>query len=137
MCGPRCAIFPSLPIAQGSDDLSTRTESQASSLEETAASMEELSSTVQQTAHTAVKVSHESAQSSAAAQRGEQAVQEAGAAMQQMRQSSTTISEIVGVIEGIAFQTNLLALNAAVEAARAGEQGRGFAVVAGEVRALA
>lgn len=124
-------------IAQGSDDLSTRTESQASSLEETAASMEELSSTVQQTAHTAVKVSHESAQSSAAAQRGEQAVQEAGAAMQQMRQSSTTISEIVGVIEGIAFQTNLLALNAAVEAARAGEQGRGFAVVAGEVRALA
>ena len=118
-------------------DLSARTESQASSLEETAAAMEQLASTVLQTSETAAKVSHESAQSSDIATRGGQAVQEVGAAMQQMKLSSTKISEIVGVIEGIAFQTNLLALNAAVEAARAGEQGRGFAVVAGEVRALA
>ena len=124
-------------ISRGGMDLSARTESQASSLEQTAASMEELSSTVRQTADTAAKVSHESEQSSVIAVRGGQAVHEVGAAMQEMKKSSTRISEIVGVIEGIAFQTNLLALNAAVEAARAGEQGRGFAVVASEVRALA
>ena len=124
-------------IARGSIDLSGRTESQASSLQETAASMEELASTVLHTAETATQVSQESARSSDTATRGGQAVEQVGQAMKEMRQSSTRISEIVGVIEGIAFQTNLLALNAAVEAARAGEQGRGFAVVAGEVRALA
>lgn len=124
-------------ISRGGMDLSARTESQASSLEQTAASMEELSSTVRQTADTAAKVSHESSESSVIAIRGGQAVQEVASAMQEMKKSSTRISEIVGVIEGIAFQTNLLALNAAVEAARAGEQGRGFAVVASEVRALA
>lgn len=124
-------------ISRGSLDLSARTESQASSLQETAASMEELASTVLQTADTAAKVSEESARSSGVALQGGRAVQEVGNAMKEMKHSSTRISEIVGVIEGIAFQTNLLALNAAVEAARAGEQGRGFAVVAGEVRALA
>ncbi|GAA4428152.1 methyl-accepting chemotaxis protein [Acidovorax lacteus] len=124
-------------IAQGSLELSARTESQASSLEQTAASMEQLAGTVKHTAEAAAQVSVESDQCSRIAAEGDSAVQQAGSAMAQMKHSSAKINEIVGMIEGIAFQTNLLALNAAVEAARAGEQGRGFAVVAGEVRALA
>jgi len=124
-------------IAQGSLDLSERTESQASSLEQTAASMEELSSTVRQTADTAAQGSVQSGNSTEAAERGEQAVRDAHVAMDAIEQSSRKIGSITSVIEGIAFQTNILALNAAVEAARAGEQGRGFAVVATEVRALA
>jgi aerotaxis receptor len=122
-------------IAQGSFDLASRTESQATSLQQTAASMEEISGTVAQTADTAQLMAHESDQSRQVA--GKSAIQEVGAAMEHIRGSSRRMGEIIGVIESIAFQTNLLALNAAVEAARAGEQGRGFAVVAGEVRALA
>ena len=121
----------------GSEDLAGRTESQASSLEQTAASMEQIAGTVQQTADSAQRMEAQSNESKAEVRRSGTAIHEVEAAMLRIRDSSTRMREIVGVIESIAFQTNLLALNAAVEAARAGEQGRGFAVVAGEVRALA
>ena len=124
-------------IAQGSVDLSGRTESQASSLEQTAASMEQLASTVRHTADTAARMASRSESSSEVATRGERAVREAEEAMAGIEQSSRQIGSITALIEGIAFQTNILALNAAVEAARAGGSGRGFAVVATEVRALA
>ena len=124
-------------IAQGAQDLSARTESQASSLQETAASMEELASTVRQSAESAQQVLRESERSAELAQRGGQVMAEVSAVVQAIEQSSRKMGQIIATIEGIAFQTNILALNAAVEAARAGEQGRGFAVVAGEVRTLA
>ncbi len=124
-------------IARGAQDLSARTESQASSLEQTAASMEELASTVRQSAESAQQVLRESERSADLAQRGGQAVAQVSAVVQAIEQSSRKMGQIISTIEGIAFQTNILALNAAVEAARAGEQGRGFAVVASEVRALA
>jgi len=124
-------------IAQGNQDLSNRTENQASALEETAASMEELSSTVRQNADSAEQANRLAQTASSIAAQGGQVVSEVVETMKGIETSSKKIADIIGVIDGIAFQTNILALNAAVEAARAGEQGRGFAVVASEVRNLA
>ena len=124
-------------IADGNQDLSSRTESQASSLEETAASMEQINGTVQQSAHAAQRGSKLAHETGTVTQRSNEAVVSVAKSMEGISQSSSRITEIIHLIEGVAFQTNILALNAAVEAARAGEQGRGFAVVAAEVRALA
>lgn len=127
----------SAQISAGNEDLSSRTEEQAASLEQTAASMSELSETVRQTAENTrlasqlAKNAHEISEDSAGR------VRTLLSTMSDIRGSSVKITDIIALIEGIAFQTNILALNAAVEAARAGEQGRGFAVVAGEVRNLA
>jgi methyl-accepting chemotaxis protein len=127
----------STEIAAGNQDLSARTEAAASNLQETAASMEELTSTVRSSADAAQQANQLAAGAAEVAARGGQVVGQVVSTMEEINQSSRKISDIIGVIDGIAFQTNILALNAAVEAARAGEQGRGFAVVAGEVRNLA
>lgn len=122
-------------LAQGNEDLSRRTEESAASLQETAASMEQLTATVRNNADNA-RQGHALAEDVAqTAQQGNKVVQEV--IMREIATSANSISNILGVIDGITFQTNILALNAAVEAARAGEQGRGFAVVANEVRTLA
>ena len=124
-------------ISTGNLDLCTRTEQQASNLAATATSMEQLTVTVKQNADNARQANQMALNASSVAQKGGAMVARVIDTMNEINQSSRKISDIIGVIDGIAFQTNILALNAAVEAARAGEQGRGFAVVASEVRNLA
>ncbi|GAA0542832.1 methyl-accepting chemotaxis protein [Rhizomicrobium palustre] len=124
-------------ISSATDALSLRTERQAASLEETAAAMEEITTTVKRTAASSRDVDKSIAAASADAAEGGRVVDSAIKAMDSISQSSKKITDIIGVIDEIAFQTNLLALNAGVEAARAGEAGKGFAVVASEVRGLA
>ncbi|SAL25145.1 methyl-accepting chemotaxis sensory transducer [Caballeronia peredens] len=130
-------LYASREIAQGNTDLSQRTEEQAASLEETASSMEQLTQTVRQNASNADEASGLARGASDVSARGSELVGDVVDNMRELAAGSKRMTDIIGVIEGIAFQTNILALNAAVEAARAGEEGRGFAVVAGEVRSLA
>jgi methyl-accepting chemotaxis protein len=127
----------SAQIAQGNQDLSGRTEQQASALQQTAATMDQLGSTVRNNADNARQANQLAIGASTVATQGGEVVGQVVETMKGINDSSKKIADIISVIDGIAFQTNILALNAAVEAARAGEQGRGFAVVAGEVRSLA
>lgn len=130
-------VQASLEISQGMTDLSARTESAAAALEQSSAALEQTNSTVSMTADSVAEASKIAASNANTASRGGAVMQDVADTMERIQSSSQKISDIIGVIDGIAFQTNILALNAAVEAARAGEQGRGFAVVATEVRALA
>jgi methyl-accepting chemotaxis protein len=127
----------STEISTGSQDLASRTESQAASIEETAASMHEITTTVKQNADNAQAANQLAVAARDTAEKGGSVVSDAVNAVTRIEESAQKISDIVGLIDEIAFQTNLLALNASVEAARAGEAGKGFAVVAQEVRALA
>ncbi len=124
-------------ISQAADELSTRTESQAATLEQTAAALEEVTASVKSAVDSVQNVENIATNARQQAEESGEVVKSTIAAMKEIESSSAHISQIIGVIDDIAFQTNLLALNAGVEAARAGEAGKGFAVVASEVRALA
>lgn len=124
-------------IAEGNSALAERTQNQAASIDQTASAMEQMTATIQETAQNAADANEKTIEAQKMAQQGSQVMQQTVHSMQAIQEESMKISDIISLIDTIAFQTNLLALNAAVEAARAGEQGRGFAVVATEVRNLA
>ncbi len=124
-------------IKSAADDLAKRTEQQAAAVEQTAAALEQITTTVKDSTKRAQEAGHLVSRAKSGAEESGDIVRKAVVAMQKIEQSSQSISNIIGVIDEIAFQTNLLALNAGVEAARAGEAGKGFAVVAQEVRELA
>lgn len=130
-------VQASQEISQGMSDLAARTESAAAALEQSSAALEQTNSTVAMTADSVTEASRIASSNANTASQGGAVMQDVADTMDRIQASSKKISDIIGVIDGIAFQTNILALNAAVEAARAGEQGRGFAVVADEVRNLA
>jgi methyl-accepting chemotaxis protein len=135
--GVESVATSSAEIASGNMNLSTRTEQQSGNLQQTVAAIHEMASHVRRSMESAQQANQLARSATEIAQRGGGAVQQVVDTMGAISDASRRITDIIGVIDGIAFQTNILALNAAVEAARAGEQGRGFAVVAGEVRALA